>query len=77
MNGRETCRLEDGIAVQLDGREGVRWVSVFLSILADAGIRSADVQQAQRDLARAQRAIDTALAALRVERAALPRGRKG
>ncbi len=76
MNGTETCTLENEIAVQLDGRDGLRWVGVFLAVLADAGIRPSDVRQAQQDLARAQRAIDAALARVRNERAALPRGRK-
>ena len=76
MDGTNTCRVEDEIAVQLDGRDGLRWVGVFLAVLADAGIRPADVRQAQQDLARAQRANDASLARVRNERAALPRGRK-
>ena len=75
MDGTETCRIEDELAVQLDGRDGVRWVAVFLNILLDAGIRPQDVRQAQRDLSKAQRAIDAALARSRAERGALPRGR--
>jgi hypothetical protein len=67
--------MEDEIAVQLDGRDGLRWVGVFLEILLDAGIRPHDVRQAQQDLRRAQRASDLALARVRNERGELPRGR--
>ena len=75
MNGTETCHIEDELAVAIDGRDGARWVAVFLDVLADAGIRPNDVRQAQRDLHRAQRAIDASLARSRAERGALPRGR--
>lgn len=75
MDGTETCRIEDELAVAIDGRDGARWVAVFLDILVDAGIRPADVRQAQCDLRRAQRAIDALLARSRAERGAMPRGR--
>jgi hypothetical protein len=77
MDGTETCRLEDEIAVALDGREGLRWAGIFLDIAEDAGYRPQDVRQAKRDLSKAQRAIDASLARLHADRGALPRGGGG
>jgi len=75
VNGTETCRLEDALALALDGRDGVKWLGVYLAIAQDTGFRPEATQQAMQDLRRVQRLVDGQLATLRNERGQLPRGR--
>jgi hypothetical protein len=75
VNGSETCRIEDELAVALDGRDGLRWLGVYLAIAQDAGFRPEATRQALQDLRRVERAHEMTLARLRTARGALPRGR--
>lgn len=76
MNGSDVCALEDELAVALRGHKGAHWVRVYLEIAFADGYRLDNTRAALCDLQDAQGAIEAALARLRIERGALPRGRE-
>jgi len=62
-------RIENNTAIVLDGRDSLRRVWLYLRALERRhAIDSADATAAQADLERIQRALDTQLAQLQVQR---------
>lgn len=70
VSTKQLQAIEDEIAVHLDGRDGLRELWLFLRREERRGkLDPADAAAAQRDLQRALRSVERALAKAQAERA--------